>query len=327
VGRIYGYDNISPLAPLVTCAPPERNKFRRFEREIKSILSGNHNMIEVSGYSFVGEETLNRLGINRDEELRLRNPLSTEQDRLRRSLLPNIMNDIKLNSRYWDEFAVYELGRVYLKERRSSAELAKEKTMVTGAFYRKKPAVPVFYEITKIAKGLMSRLQVADYSLVPMEQGLPPYAHPVRAMALRVEQATAGFIFELHPEAARAFDISGSAALFDIDAGALFRAKKLESGFTELQKFPEVPFEVSILAGQFEYGRDICAIIEKSNIELIRSVDVVAVYEGAPVPEGKKSVSLKIIFSSKDRTLSPDEIDKLQKDIVSLLGKKGYLLR
>ncbi len=327
VGRIYGYDNIHPLAPLITCAPPEKNRFRRFEREIKAALSGNHNMIEVSGYSFVGEEALNKLHINKDEELRLRNPLSTEQDRLRRSLVPNIVDDIRVNIRYWDEFAVYEMGRVYLKERRSSSELAEEKTMVAGACYRKKSTVPVFYEAKKIITGLLSRLQIANWSLVPLDQGLPPYAHPVRAMALMVHQKNAGFVFELHPETARAFDIGGNAALFDIDVNSLFNATKLQSGFSELQKFPEVPFEVSILAGQNEYARDICAIIEKSNIQLIKSVDVVAVYEGSPVPEGKKSVSLKIIFCSRDHTLSPEEIDRLQKDTVGLLAKEGYQLR
>jgi phenylalanyl-tRNA synthetase beta chain len=146
-------------------------------------------------------------------------------------------------------------------------------------------------------------------------------------MTLAVDNETAGFIFELNPETAQAFDFSGTAALFDIDVNALFHAKKRVQGFTELQKFPEVPFEVSILADRNTYSRDICSVIEMSNIDLIQSVEVVAVYEGSPVPEGKKSVSLKIIFSSKERTLPPDEIDKLQKNIIGLVNKKGYQLR
>ena len=327
VGRIYGYDNIRPNAPMVTCETPDRNQLRQFERKIKSILSGNHNMVEVSGYSFVGEETLNKLNINREAELRLSNPLSNEQDRLRRSLVPNIMNDIKLNTRYWDEFSIYEMGRVYLKDDRTSPELAQEKIMVTGAVYRKKAGAPLFFEIKRIAKGLISKLDIADCAITPASKELPPYMHPARTMTLAVDKETAGFIFELHPETAQVFDISGTAALFDIDINALFHAKKREQGFTELQKFPEVPFEVSILAGRNAYSRDICSIIEKSNIDLIQSVEVLAVYEGSPVPEGKKSVSLKIIFCSKERTLPPDEIDKLQKNIISLLNKKGYQLR
>ena len=150
-------------------------------------LSGNHNMIEISGYSFVGEETLNKLGVNNDTELRLRNPLSQEQDRLRRSLVPNVVNAITLNSRHSDEFSIYELGRVYVKDKRLSSDLAKEKTMLTGAVYRRKPATPLFYEAKRIARGVAEKLQIADCRLVPEDKALPPYAHPVRSMAMIVD--------------------------------------------------------------------------------------------------------------------------------------------
>ncbi|OHD69275.1 MAG: phenylalanine--tRNA ligase subunit beta [Spirochaetes bacterium RBG_16_49_21] len=327
VGRIYGYGNIVPKAPRVSCETPPRNQFRLFERKIKSILSGNHNMIEVSGYSFTGEETLNKLKINEDAELRLRNPLSSEQDRLRRSLLPDIVNVLKLNARYGDEFLIYELGRVYIKNDRTSPELAQEKTMVTGAVYRKKPDDLLFYDIKKIVSGIMAKLRVADYALIPEGKKLPPYAHPARSMALLVESAPAGYLFELHPETAREFDITGAAALFDICVNSLFEAKKRDQGFIELQKYPEVPFEVSVIADQTVYSRDICSIIEQSNSELIQGVDVVSVYAGPPIPEGKKSVSLKVTFASRDRTLTPDEIEKLQKNIITLLIKSGFQLR
>jgi phenylalanyl-tRNA synthetase beta chain len=84
---------------------------------------------------------------------------------------------------------------------------------------------------------------------------------------------------------------------------------------------------VSVLADRQVYARDICSIIEQSNNELIQSVEVVSVYEGNPIPEGNKSVSLKVTFASPERTLSPEEIDRLQKNTVSILNKKGYQLR
>jgi phenylalanyl-tRNA synthetase beta chain len=327
VGRIYGYDNIPPQSPSVSCETPNKNIFRLFERRVKGILSGHYNMIEVSGYSFIGEETLNKLKINEDAELRLKNPLSNEQDRLRRSLVPNTVGNIKLNSKYFDEFSIYEQGRVYLKNSRESADLSREKTMATGAVFRKKTATPVFYEAKQIVAGLLQKLQVADYSLEPETKALPPYANPGRSMVVMVDKRLAGYIFELHPETIREFDIAGIAAMFDIDVEMLHSASKRATVFTELQKYPEVPFEVSVLADRQVYARDICSIIEQSNNELIQSVEVVSVYEGNPIPEGNKSVSLKVTFASPERTLSPEEIDRLQKNTVSILNKKGYQLR
>jgi phenylalanyl-tRNA synthetase beta chain len=327
VGRIYGYDNIEPTSPLVTCETPARNLFRRFERAVKEALSCNHNMIEVSGYSFTGGQVLDKLKIDADAELRLVNPLSIEQDRLRRSLVPDIVGDINLNARHQEEFRIYELGRVFLKVDRASPELAEEKTMVTGAVYRNRRDEEILYDVKRMVKGLAEKLQISDYAMVPEKNDLPPYAHPVRSIVLLIEGSVAGYLFELHPDTAREFDIVGSAALFDIDVNALFRAKKRSGGFVELQRYPEVAFEASVLADLEVYARDICAIVERENNELIRSVDVVSVYAGKPVPEGKKSVSLKVTFAARDRTLSPDEIEQLQKHVIGLLDQKGYPLR
>jgi phenylalanyl-tRNA synthetase beta subunit len=72
-------------------------------------------MIEVSNYSFTGEDFLNKVGINEDKELRLRNPLASDQDRLRRTLVPGIITDIELNERFNESFRIFELGRVYLE--------------------------------------------------------------------------------------------------------------------------------------------------------------------------------------------------------------------
>ncbi|HPG50091.1 MAG TPA: phenylalanine--tRNA ligase subunit beta [Spirochaetota bacterium] len=327
VGRIYGYDNITPNAPAVPCAPPEKNLFRLFERRVKTVLSGNLNMIEVSGYSFIGEDTLTKLGVNEDRELRLSNPLSSEQDRLRRSLVPSIVNVIKYNSRFHEEFSIFELGRVYLKKERSSAELATERTMVTGAVYRKKPGDPLFYAAKQIASGLMRKLLIADWDLVPESRDLPPYAHPGRAMKLIVGRQAAGLVFELHPETIAAFDLSGAAALFDIDIDLLYGSRRQDTVFTELQKYPDVPFEVSVLADRQVYAKEICDIIRESGKDLVQSVSVVSTYAGSPIPEDKKSVSVKVVFASKDRTLAPEEVEKLQKQTVDGLATKGFRLR
>jgi phenylalanyl-tRNA synthetase beta chain len=326
VGRIYGYDNIEPSAPLVPCVPPAKNDFRMFERTVKSILTSSFSMVEVMGYSFTGEKILNMLGINNDRELRLRNPLSIEQDRLRRSIVPDMVSFIHYNQRYSDNFSIFELGRVYLKDDRKSTELISENTRAAGAVYMKKPSGPLFFEAKRIASGLMEQLKVKKFRLIPETDSLPPYAHPGRSMRITVEGKDAGFIFELHPETAEKFEINGKAAIFDLDLNAVFESQKNETKFRELQKFPGVPFEISVLADKRCYSEDILTIIRKSS-RYIQSAEVVSVYEGNPVPEGKKSVSVKIIFASPEKTLDTAEIEETQKKIIADINKAGFSLR
>ena len=327
VGRIYGYDNIPPSAPMVPCVSPSPNQFRLFERTVKQILTGHFNMTEVSLYSFTGSDVLNRLGVNHDRELRLRNPLSSEQDRLRMSLVPGMVTAVAFNARHTDTFRIYELGRTYHKERREDPSLAAERTMVTGAAYDKKPSSPLFYEAKRAALGLLQRLRIREWSIQPASSSLPPYAHPGRSGIVLVGKRPAGLIFEIHPATLERFDIQGEVAMFDLDLTACYEIGGMPAAFTEISKYPSVPFEVSVIADERRYAKEICDLLLSAGIDLIQSVSVVSVYKGDPIPRGKKSVSLRIIFSSPERTLSPEEIEHLQKQVIERLGRAGFPLR
>jgi len=146
-------------------------------------------------------------------------------------------------------------------------------------------------------------------------------------MKLLVEGKDAGLVFEIHPETSAAFELNGKAAIFDIDLNALYNAEKSPVKFTELQKFPEVPFEISVLADRFAYSGDIQKVILKSDQKHVKEAAVISTYEGAPIPEGKKSVSLRVVFASKEKTLEPAEIEALQKKVIADITKNGYALR
>ncbi|MBN2401454.1 MAG: phenylalanine--tRNA ligase subunit beta [Spirochaetes bacterium] len=327
VGRVYGYDNINQSSPLVSCKVPVVNETRQFERLVKSILTANYNMTEVTSYSFTGEDALNMSGINSDKELRLRNPLSQDQDRLRRTLLPNMLKNIWYNHRYSETFAMFELGRVYKKDDRKSKDLIAEERWICGSFYIKNANDDLFFYAKNAGIGLLETLKVKNLRYKPATENLLPYMHPGRTLAIEINDEVAGHVFELHPKMYKKFDFTGKTALFDINMETVMTAEKAGMRFTELPKFPDVTFEISVLADKYAYIADIHSVIEKSNREFIRSIDVISVYEGAPVPEGIKSVSFKIIFNAKDSTLSPEQIEKLQKNVVNALSKSGYKLR
>lgn len=327
VGRIYGYDNISPVPPMMPCTAPDENFFRLFERRVKNILSFECGLIETSGYSFTGEAILRKLGIDNDLELKLRNPLSVEHDRLRRTLIPNIVNFITSNRRFNDEFGIYELGRVYLKSDRNSKDLAVENTRVSGAVYSKKSENAIFYNAKNIVAALSGRLKIKNIEIKPCGKDIPSYAHPARCAEIFTDGIASGLIFELHPLKAKELDISGSAAFFDLDLNSFFKAETNELKFIELQKFPEVPFEISVIADSRTYSSDIINSAASASKDLIKDIQVISVYEGNQIQSGKKSVSLKIIFSSQERTLTTEEITSLQKNIIDSLKKSGYELR
>jgi phenylalanyl-tRNA synthetase beta chain len=284
-------------------------------------------MIEVLNYSFTSGQALDRLAINNELELRLKNPIASDQDRLRRTLVPGIIGNIETNARHSDTFRIYELGRVYLKKDRTNSELAAESSRITGAVYSKTTETPVFYSARQIVVDLLNQCNLKSVRIEPATDALPPYAHAGRSLRVFVDGKEAGLVFELHPAVKSTTDIRGEAVLFDLDMDLILGASRKERKFVEIAKFPDVPFEVSVIAEHNVYAENIAEIITKSNREFIRSVNVFSVYEGAPIPAGKKSVSFRIIFAAKDATLAPAQIESLQKGVIDALSKKGFSIR
>ncbi|MDA3900863.1 MAG: phenylalanine--tRNA ligase subunit beta [Spirochaetes bacterium] len=328
VGRIFGYDNITPRAPFVPCTTPEYNLFRRFERRIKEILSYNCGLSEVYNYSFVGEELYTRAKVDTKRQLRLKNPLSIEHDRLRDDMVPAIIQNIRLNSKNFKSFGLFEIGRVYLKKDRNSTDLAEENFRITGSVFSRNHDV-MFYEAKTIVTTLFKKLRIKKYDFKVSTES-PAYVHPVRSVDVFVDGSFAGRIFELSPVIQASFDFKGRAAIFDIDINMLFTAQKQKMHFQELQKYPDVNFEISVVCAARDYARDIIRLIKKTSTNdnsKIKDIEVVAVYEGDPLPTGKKSVSLKIVFNGGDHTLTSDEIETLQKQVIATVNRSGYELR
>jgi phenylalanyl-tRNA synthetase beta chain len=114
--------------------------------------------------------------------------------------------------------------------------------------------------------------------------------------------------------------------MFDLDLDLLFKAEKRPVKFRELQKYPEVPFEISVLADKKTYSEEIFRIVKNADQRIVEA-RVISIYEGSPLPDDKKSVSIKTVFASAEKTLEPAEIDELQKKIIQALNKNGYTLR
>jgi phenylalanyl-tRNA synthetase beta chain len=325
IGRVYGYDNITPSAPLVPCETPEHNYLRELERKIKLILSRDVSMIEVYNYSFTGEHALQKAGVEGESQLRLKNPLSVEHDRLRNDLVPGLLENTYTNAKHSRSAAFYELGRTYHKKNRNDNDLAKEEYIAAGVFYTNDSNQTPFYDAKHAVTLLLEKLKIKNYIFtVPVQS--EEYVHPRRSLTLLIEGNDAGRIFEVNPIIQNRFDIEGRTAVFDIHVNALLSAQKKPLSFEGIRKYPDVHFEVSVISPVQTYSTVLEKIIQNSS-ENVVDVDVISVYTGEPVPEGFKSISYKITFNGMDHTLSTDETVNLQNSVVKNITSNGFELR
>jgi phenylalanyl-tRNA synthetase beta chain len=94
-----------------------------------------------------------------------------------------------------------------------------------------------------------------------------------------------------------------------------------------VRKFPTSAFDLSIICGVRELAGTLELEIRRFAGELAVSVEYVREYQGERVPEGKKSVSFRVVVGAPDHTLSADEIADIRERIIAGLSGLGYDLR
>ena len=222
---------------------------------------------------------------------------------------------------------LFELGKVFYQKEKSS--LPTEKFMLGGVICGLRteeswnlPREEVdFYDLKGAIENLFQALFIdkvkfqADNSI--------PYLHTGIAARIIVNERPLGVIGEVHPHVLDYFEISKKIFVFEIDFGEIIsyggkRRKILEP----LPKFPPVYRDVALVVNMDTESHEIEEVITESKVRYLQEVKVFDVYQGAPIPDGKKSLAYRLKFQSPDRSLTDEEVNAYYEKILSHLNKK-----
>jgi phenylalanyl-tRNA synthetase beta chain len=318
VGRMIGYGEIAPAAPLVASVVPAANPMRTYLRDLRPRLAAQ-GFTEVHNYSFTNEAETRRFHLEIDTHLAVRNPIAAELTHMRSSLLPGIFKNIVSNTRHFSEFRLFEIGSEI--HALAGGGLPGEVPHLAAALYSARGDEQDFFEMKRVVECLYAGARLAAVDA-------RPYEHPVRAAAIHWRGAVLGRLFELHPSLLQAESLEGRAVLFDID---LHIAQQLAAGrvpaYTPLRKYPTSGFDLSVVADL----RTPVAQIEDHLVQLagsdLAAVDFIRQYAGLPLEPGQKSVSYRVQVGSLDHTLTADEVTAIRSRIVAGMRALGFELR
>ena len=119
-------------------------------------------------------------------------------------------------------------------------------------------------------------------------------------MKLRGESI--GRLFEFHPSL-----VKGRGSVLDVNLDALMRLRATETRYVPIRRFPSSAFDLSVIVKERALVGDIQAELALLAGPTLERIDFVRQYSGAPLAEGKKSVSYRLTLAA-DRTLSSDEV-------------------
>ena len=319
IGRIIGYDEL-PAAALAGSLPePERDPERALAERLRDVVSGL-GFNEVITYAAVAATDQSA------DALRIENPMSAEQDRLRNSLRPGVLRALARNrSDRRDALQLFQVGKVW---RPRAGELPEEPVMLvavmTGA---STPSVhgevsrPLdFFDakgvLERIAEGLDLRIDAAAH-----DGGDDAFAAAETA-DLSVAGQPVGRLGLVATELVERFDLDARTWLLELALAPLAAAaaESDSQAVGALSAFPPAVEDLALIVDADQPAAELAAAI--SDQPLVESVELFDIYTGEQVPAGRKSLAWRVVYRAPDRTLSDRDVDRARRGIVRRLERQ-----
>ena len=313
IGRVHGYEKIAPVFPETAMIPPQKNEDAIWEDVCKDLLK-SLGFFEVYNYSFISEKDLKNFRFN-SGVLELKNPLSQEFKYMRPSLIPRLLDNVRENSKYFGEINIFELGKIYSKGKVS------EKRCLAAMLFQKSGKDEQFYKAKGVVDWLLGGMGISEVWYRECRSFGRLFCHPKKCADIMVSNEAVGFLGEISSSLQEAKGVSGKTVAFEMDFEKLQNISTQEAVYQPVSKYPAATRDLAVLV---PFGTKVESVLNRINAvggPLIRDIDLFDIYEGKELPEGKKSLAFRVIYQASDRTLSSEEIDSLQENIIRDLEK------
>ncbi|MFC1559542.1 phenylalanine--tRNA ligase subunit beta [Candidatus Margulisiibacteriota bacterium] len=320
VARIYGYNEISSTLPKVYVASDDFNYKEKALKDIKQLLV-NYGLNEAQTYSMVGKTELEGIGWQDDSLLiPILNAISPDMNVMRPTLLTGIIKAIKYNqSRQIKDVSLFETGKIYLKGKEGFIE----KNMLTGGMvgqvyqtYEGKKEAVDFHYLKNLVKEMLALLHIG-YKL---ERSKNPVFHPGRSVDIKIAGKYVGSFGEIHPDIASYYELKGDCVFLELDLDGLLGSNGAVPRFKGIPRYPSVKRDIAMLVPKGVENKAIIKLISEVGRPLVEKIQLFDRYAGHQVKEGYYSLAYSISYIDPERTLTDEEVNKKQAEIVGALA-------
>lgn len=318
--RIYGYNNIEipskVNASLTFSAKPDREQTQHVVAD----------MLTANGYLEIWCNSLTK-GIyskNTQEVVQILNPLSSDLNVMRQSLLMPALESVAYNqNRKNGDVKFYEFGKTYHLINEKYVERPRLLLVLSGSDateqWNQKPAPVSFYNLKAAVDAVIGRLGITNYQTEEISDenfafGLKYFRGPQPIVTFGAVTAADKKQTEVDKDVYYAdFDW---ALLLDI-----VRKNKVIS--KEIPKYPAVRRDLSMLVDTDVTFEALKTIAFKTEKKLLKNVQIFDVYVGDKLPENKKSYALNFTLQDDQQTLTDKQIDAVMQKIIANLAQSA----
>ncbi|RKZ00030.1 MAG: phenylalanine--tRNA ligase subunit beta [Candidatus Hydrothermota bacterium] len=322
VARLYGYDRIEGEIPsggsFVGRKEPSKVDFAR---EVMLKIGFD----EVKGVEFVSKQEAEAFTERLEDAVKILNPLSENYAYVRPSVIPSLLSIASLNLRRGNrEIKIFEVGRKFKWRGPDVLPLETDvvAALVTGMSERSwiEPERQLDYFELKGALEALAGAFGVKLTVEPTDgvKFLDPSG------IVKLGPTTIGVIGEVPKNILKIYDIKVPVFVFEVELTELSIPVRR---YKPLPKFPPVKRDISVVMDEdvpFKVLEDAIYSVKPALLVNFRVIDV---YHGEPLPKGKKSITLTLLFQHPERTLTDQEVDEMFNNLVNALISKGFGIR
>jgi phenylalanyl-tRNA synthetase beta chain len=330
VARLGALEGLPATLPSRHGASGRLTPRQRLRRQAADALAAQ-GLQEIVGWSFEGPESAARLRLAGRPTVELQNAMSTEQSRLRTTLLGSLLDAGQRNrARGAGAVRLFEAGATYrpVDDRAPSrpAEPYHLAAILSGpirhpTWREPEPPQADFFAVKGVLAALLDALRAPWRVQAASEP--EPFLHPGAAARILVDGSPLGWIGVLHPRVAAAWDWSDPVAAFELDLDAIDGHIDVAPQYRDLTSFPEVREDLAVVVAESVTADDVLEVVRRAGGSLLGRVEVFDVYrDDERIGTGNVSLALRLHFRAGDRTLTDEEVASRRTKIAAALAER-----
>ena len=324
--RLYGMDRIPSTLPAGRGRLGVRTPQQLVDAKLHATLSAC-GMNETMTYSFAAADDVEKLRMNEEglgEAAELINPMNAEQSCMRRTIVPGLLRSVAYNqSRGVSNIQLYEIGTVF--SAREGAAQPKERRKLAGVLagamgsvaWNNAPAAFDFFDGKGVLESIARELALPRVRFKALSAEEAPHLQPGRAAQMLSGGDVVGWVGEIHPLAADAFEAAAPVVAFELDMAVLERAARPARDYVDVPQFPAVARDAAFVVDESVTNEKLMQCMTSAGGKLLEGVQLFDVYRDEErIGAGKKSMAYSLTYRAADRTLTSEEVDKAHDRLV-----------
>lgn len=319
VGRYLGYTSIPAVMPHIKAAPVKDSTFQKIEY-IKQQLAFGAHMHEVNNYAFFDNTFLHQINWKLTRPVTLANPISEDRTVLATCLIPGLLQNIEENKLAKDDLRFFEWGRVWCTNIKDTQKVD-EHHILGGIFYKRKGEVD-FYQAKADVDLMLSLLGITvEWRKKENPQQWASLHQTADLFCAGKNIGTAGKIRRSKIAAIG----GGDAFAFELFGDFLIEYCQPEKKFKELPKYQATSLDVSVMV---PLSTEV-ATLEQALAKVDKRIFAVALKDVFIKEDwkNKKSITLRLFVRDASRTLTKEDLEKVQMAVEQTMKQYGADVR